>query len=130
MHTPGHAVINLAILGGKRNRLSRADSLAIAAGAIAPDVPIVLFFFYEHYLRHESGRVIWGRLYFEQGWQACFDLLHSFPIAALGYLLASFLASRKASRLGRLFFASVFLHSVFDLPVHCEDAHAHFFPLS
>jgi len=29
-----------------------------------------------------------------------------------------------------IFFASMFFHSLFDYPVHHDDAHAHFFPLT
>ena len=73
-----------------------------------------------------SDREIWSAVYFEPQWQAFFDAFNSFPLIGLGALVAWRLRASGCL----LFFASMALHCLADLPVHREDAHAHFFPFS
>jgi len=73
-----------------------------------------------------SEMAIWREAYFRDAWQDFFDLFNSMPIAAV---LA--LAARAARREGvALFFASMLVHQLVDLPLHVEDAHRHFFPFT
>jgi len=123
VNTPGHAVVNLALLG-RKERPELAP--AILAGAILPDLAIVAFYLWQRFVEHLPERTIWQVAYFQSAWQPVIDLLHSLPLAALGYAAARLLASAQ----GRAFFASLLLHSLADLPLHHEDAHRHFFPLS
>ena len=123
MNTPAHLVVNLAVLGGgTRGRFTRE----IVAGAILCDLPMVLFFAWETLVEGSSQAFIWGHAYFEAGWQLFFDLFNSIPLALIGLLAA--LAARRAGV--ALLFASVLLHTLLDLPLHHDDGHGHFWPLS
>jgi hypothetical protein len=122
MNTPGHAVLNLALLG-RRNHPDR--SLPIVAGAVLPDVPIFVFFVWERLVRGMPDRLIWTERYFDPAWQRAFDVPHSIPLALAGVLLAG-----RAYPAVAMLFASVLIHSCIDLPLHNDDAHRHFLPFS
>ncbi len=122
MNTPAHAIINL-LLFGKKHR--KTHSVAIVAGALMPDLPMLLFYLREK-LHGTPERLIWSERYNDPVWQAVFNSFHSFPLLAL----AIWMAWRGRCSGWAIFFASMFCHSLFDFPVHHRDAHAHFFPLS
>jgi hypothetical protein len=123
MNTPAHLVVNLALLGGGERR---AHSRWIAAGALLPDLPMLGFFLWERLALGTPGQVIWDERYFDPAWQAVFDLFNSVPLAALG--LGAALVLRRTGP--ALLFGSVLLHCLLDLPLHREDGHRHFLPLS
>jgi len=120
MNTPAHAIINLLLMGRQHRE---KHGLAIVAGALIPDAPMLLFYIWEKF-QSISERVIWGELYHQPAWQAFFNAFHSFPLLAL----ACFAAWRAKLSVWAMFFASMFCHSLFDFPVHHSDAHQHFFP--
>jgi hypothetical protein len=123
VNTPAHLVVNLALLGGGPRR---AHTGPIALGALLPDLPMFGFYLWQKLVLATPERVIWSSAYFEPGWQLCFDLANSIPLAGLG--LAVGLALRRTDL--SLLCASVLLHCALDLPVHREDAHRHFLPFS
>lgn len=123
MNTPAHVVVCLAALGGGARRRHAG---AIAAGALVPDLPMFVFYLWQRLWVGLSEMAIWREAYFRDAWQDFFDLFNSIPIAAV---LA--LAARAARREGvALFFASMLVHQLVDLPLHVEDAHRHFFPFT
>ena len=79
MNTPGHAVVNLLILG-KRDR--RSLFAPVAFGAILPDLPLFVFYAYEKGWLKTPERVIWAESYNDLGWQAFFDIFNSLPLLA------------------------------------------------
>ncbi len=123
VNTPGHAVLNLALLGRER---WRGHASPILAGAIVPDLPILGFYLIARLGQGLSEAQIWTHEYFRPGWQSLFDLTHSLPLALLGFGVAGLLRKTGA----QLFFASLGLHALLDLPLHREDAHRHFWPFS
>ena len=123
MNTPAHIVLSAVVLGRGRGR---AHWLAITGGALLPDLPMFGFYFYERVGLGRSEAEIWSELYFDPGWQQFFDLFNSLPLIALGVGLA--LWKHRSAAL--VFLLSMALHVVADLPVHREDAHGHFFPIS
>jgi hypothetical protein len=123
VHTPGHAVLNLWLLGGGALSL---PALPILAGAIAPDVPIVILYLRERYLRGLPEERIWRESYQRPFWLNLIHGAHSLPLSLAGALGGLALGSAAVTA----FFASVFLHALADLPVHAEDAHRHFLPFS
>jgi hypothetical protein len=123
MNTPSHWVLSAAVLGRGPWRNAWRP---ILAGAIAPDLPMLLFYVYQRLVVAAPDRLIWSQLYFAPGWQAFFDAFNSFPLIAL-MALAAWVAG---SRAGLAMSASMALHCLLDLPLHREDAHGHFFPLS
>ena len=123
MNTPGHAVVNLLILGDR----ARPNLFApVALGAIVPDVPMFLFYLHEKMMLATPEPVIWSQSYNKVGWQAFFDVFNSIPLLALAGLTAYALKSPRVVA----FCASMALHSVCDLFLHHNDAHRHFYPFS
>lgn len=123
MLTPGHAIVNMAIISGNKKKTPFAP---IVWGAILPDLSMVGFYVWNRWVMGFPSKYIWGELYFTHEWMAFFDVFHSFPLIAAAAAVAYF----KKLRRSFYFFLSMFLHSVFDLPLHNDDAHRHFFPLS
>ena len=81
MNTPGHAVVNLLVLG-KRDR--RSLFAPIAFGAVLPDLPMFVFYAYQKSWLKAPERVIWAEAYHDLSWQAFFDVFNSLPLLALG----------------------------------------------
>ncbi|MDE2944236.1 MAG: hypothetical protein OXT63_08490 [Gemmatimonadota bacterium] len=143
MTTPAHAALSLIVLGR-----SERNALPVALGAVAPDLPMLVFYFWERLARGVSEGRIWSERYFDPGWQVVFDIPSSIPllVLALGILLvligrrstagrippAEVTAAPRPARLTAwaLFVASMIIHALGDLPLHREDAHRHFFPFS
>jgi len=123
LNTPAHVALNALVLG--RGRFA-PHWLAITAGALVPDLPMVGFYAYQRLGLGTPEHVIWGQLYFDPSWQAFFDAFNSLPLIAL----AAFFAWRAGSSAALAFLASMALHCLADLPLHREDAHAHFWPLT
>jgi len=122
MNTPAHAIVNL-LLFRKMHRETHA--IAIVAGALIPDAPMFVFYLWAKF----SGapeRTIWRDGYFDAGWQNVFDTFHSFPLLGLAWLAAW----RTRMNALTVFLGSMFVHSLFDFPLHHNDAHRHFLPLS
>lgn len=122
MNTPSHAIANLALLGS----FPPETRGAILAGAILPDLPIFGFYIWAKWIERLPEREIWTQAYYQPGWQMVVALFHSFPIAAIGWAIAS----GFDWQFGQILCLSLFVHSCFDLPVHHDDAHRHFFPFS
>ena len=122
MHTPTHMLLSSAVFSRGRYR----DYWPwIILGALLPDLP--MFGFYAYYkLLGTPESLIWGELYFLPSWQNFFDVFNSIPLAAALALAAHYL---KRSALVALAL-SLLLHLAFDLPLHNDDAHRHFFPFS
>lgn len=120
MHTPGHVLLNLAMLGSVLGHES-----AVIAGAILPDLPIVALYLRER-ARGTPPETIWSVCYQRKHWLAIIHGAHSVPLAMIGVGLCwlAHLPSLLA------FFLSVLGHAFCDLPLHVHDAHRHFFPLS
>jgi hypothetical protein len=115
--------VNLVMLG----RMNRPEQTGpILAGAILPDLPMLAFYLYAKMGRGLTEGTIWSQVYFETGWQAFFDLFNSVPLIIAALLAAHLAGARRLA----IFFASMMLHVLFDLPLHNADAHHHFFPFS
>lgn len=131
MNTPSHAIINLAILGRKTHPKQNG---AIVLGALIPDLAMFVFYGWVKLVSGLSEEQIWGEAYYEPFWQNVFDVWNSIPLAMIGIGLGVWVKSQTKWRpLGTaiaLCCASILLHCLVDLPVHNDDAHRHFWPLS
>lgn len=94
-------------------------------GAILPDASMFLFYGYQKFVGSTESD-IWNTLYFTDHWQWFFDIFNSIPV----FLLIAVLAYWRKQRMLFLVSASAFVHVLFDLPVHNDDAHRHFLPIS
>lgn len=98
----------------------------IVAGALLPDLPMLAFYLYQRGVLGRPEAYIWSDAYFQADWQLLFDLFNSLPLLAVAALVAS-----RLRALGALaFFLSMIVHCLADLPLHHDDAHAHFVPIS
>ena len=106
-------------------------------GGLFPDLPM---FAMVGASRMMDGKVnLWRQpdgLYWTDPWRTLTDLCHSIPIwtvLALAGLLGWRRGGPRLALAGQallVFAAGAFIHSLADLLVHTQDAHAHFLPLS
>lgn len=122
MNTPAHAILNLVVLGQDAPK----RTLPVFVGAVLPDAPMFVFFFWQTLVVGAPQSEIWGEAYFRAGWQDFFDVFNSIPLL----IVAIFLCWRFQFEWARWMFASALMHCFFDLPLHNDDAHRHFLPLS
>lgn len=122
MNTPSHVAASL-LLGRRDERWPNV--VALAFGAVLPDLPMFGFYGYQKW-NQRSENDIWGTLYFEEHWQLFFDWFNSIPLS----ILLMIICWRLGFRWGLLLSASALLHMVCDLPVHHDDGHRHFLPFS
>ncbi|RDH49794.1 hypothetical protein CBF18_13935, partial [Mastigocladus laminosus WC112] len=101
-------------------------TLAIVCGAVLPDVPMFVMYFWAKVIRRQSDYQIWSETYFESFWQNFTHAFHSIPLALISIFIAHYFGWWQVEIIG----ISAFLHALGDLPVHNEDAHRHFFPFS
>lgn len=123
MNTPAHVILNLLCIG---RRDSSNVLTPVIVGAVLPDAPMFLFYFVEKVIRQTPEQVIWRQSYYQSHWQNFIDLFNSLPLMFIGVLIAGWIGSR----VGLLLFSSMMLHVAGDLPLHHDDAHRHFFPIS
>lgn len=122
MNTPGHCILNLAILD--RGYL-KGCTWPILLGSWLPDAAIFIFYGWARATGMPES-VIWREAYYGKFWQDIFAIGNSIPLALLG--LAIFLWLRRPAWVA--VFASMLLHHLEDLPLHHDDAHRHFWPIS
>lgn len=91
-----------------------------------PDAPIYLFYAYEKLILRAPESQIWRQDYFASPVQPSIDALHSFPLI-LGALGMALPARNDVLKWLSL---SLLLHAGMDFPLHHDDAHRQFFPLS
>jgi hypothetical protein len=123
MNTPAHIAASLLVW---RNASGWAAASAVTVGAILPDAPMFGFYAYQKLVAGAAESQIWSSEYFRDDWQLFFDLLNSIPLAMLGIVISRLIGFRW----GALMFSSALLHLFCDVPVHHDDAHRHFLPLS
>ena len=123
MNTPAHIVANLLVLTPKDKPKFQ---LVTVVGAILPDLPMFIFYFFEKVVWNTPEYLIWTQRYYQEGWQNFIDTFNSVPLMILGLVIAWWVKSK----MGLFFFGSMMLHVLGDFPLHHDDAHRHFFPFS
>lgn len=122
MMTPSH--ISASLLVWRREGTWRSLA-AVVAGAVLPDATMFLFYGYQRIMGANEAS-IWNELYFLDHWQYVFDVFNSFPIALVLLICAWHFRCRWL----QLFLLSAMLHMIFDLPLHHDDGHRHFLPVT
>ena len=123
MKTPSHAVLNLALLSCWPGV---EGTLPILGGAVLPDLPIFLMYAWAKGICREPEAKIWSKTYYSPFWYTWTTAFHSFPLTVLMTAVSFWLGWTMWGLLS----LSMVLHSLGDIPVHNNDAHRHFFPLS
>ncbi|MFN3190257.1 MAG: DUF4184 family protein [Aureliella sp.] len=122
MNTTAHVAASLFLGKGKEES---AKPTALIAGAILPDAPMFVFFAVVTAAGH-SSQEIWGELYFQDNWQLFFDIFNSAPLFGVLWAVGRWCSWSWLSWMS----LSALLHIACDLPLHHDDSHRHFLPLS
>ncbi|MEM9734937.1 MAG: hypothetical protein AAF903_15865 [Pseudomonadota bacterium] len=107
---------------------------AVILGAFVPDAAIYALFAWSK-LAGINEETVWNTLYWQEPWQTYTAAGNSIPLYAVLLLIGVVLARLTPNLLRAALFLTFFslaalLHIAGDLPVHVEDAHRHFWPLS
>ncbi len=127
MNTQTHALLALALFS---KREAPARNWAVLAGALVTDIFIYVGLVYYGLITGDGIGAYFNTIYFQphmQFWSALSNALPIFTaLAVIGY---AFRQHKWAVLL--LFFAlAAFTQSLIDLPVHADDAHRHFWPIT
>lgn len=106
--------------------LDGGQTLAAAAGGLAPDLPLILLVSVSRWVAGTPPAQIFGSLYYSSRWQMLLAPWHSLPLWSALLCLALWSQWWSAS----VFAASALLHTGVDFFVHAEDAHRQFWPFS
>lgn len=98
---------------------------AIMAGALIPDISIYVMSAWA-IATGRMNRELWEVTYWQDPWQTLGAITNSVPLALLVLALSLW---RKWPWLTALAFA-LLIHAALDFPVHADDAHRHFWPIS
>jgi hypothetical protein len=132
MNSPAHLVVAAAIFvrptrGGPRAAAHQARvNGAGLAGALIPDLSLFLMVLWEARVNGRTPEQIFGYDYRDPFWQTWFAVDNSIPLWALVTLAG--LAFRAPAVLA--FGGAALLHVLTDLPLHHDDARAHFQPFT
>ena len=121
MQTQTHLLLASAVLG---RRAAKGEQAAILAGAFLPDLSIYVLAGWAA-LMGVPPRLVWDEMYWAEPWQTLSAISNSVFLWAL-VAAAGCLARRRWLALLGL---AALLHLAFDLPLHADDAHRHFWPL-
>lgn len=131
MNTQTHMLLAGALFA-KSGKGNYARNWAIAIGAIVPDAAVFVMFFWSKIVAPE--REVWGTWYYNPPWSTAIDAANSIPlfaaIALIGFVL--YRRNKSAAINTALLFGSLaaLVHLFADFPLHVDDAHGHFWPLS
>ncbi len=132
MITTSHLVYNWALAkvtekteaaGGTKNKQRLG---AFILGAVLPDLPTYLFFFYFTFVVGASQSDLWDVLYFDSAWTPLITLSHSLILWPILLGISHILGLRFLKWLS----ASALFHITLDFFFHAEDAYRHFWPLT
>ncbi len=104
----------------------REHYLLILLGGLIPDMAIFVMFAWERLIVGVSENDLWRDVYWQEPWQTLVAIGNSAPLYAL------LLLGARLFRLPLLavFAAAALLHLMLDFPVHHDDAHPHFWPIT
>ena len=122
MNTIAHMVIASAALARKD---APKRNWMVIGGAFIPDASMFVFFAWSR-LQGWSGDETWNVQYWTEPWQTLGAASNSFVL--FGALLI--VAVWRKWNLWTVFAAAALLHIALDFPLHADDAHRHFWPLS
>ena len=109
-------------------------NMAVIAGALVPDLAIYVLFVYA-LVTGIPQSTLWSETYWSDGWQTWVTIGNSAPLYA-GLVIMSLVAAAPTDGRARwqslpaLFALAALTHLAGDLPVHHDDAHSHFWPVS
>jgi len=131
MMTQTHLLIASALLtkAGRRKR-----NFAVLAGALIPDTAIYVLVVYAA-IKQIPQSTLWNETYWSESWQVWVTIGNSAPLYIALLLVSLLVAAPKDGRprwqsLPALFALAALTHLLGDFPLHNDDAHIHFWPLT
>ncbi len=123
MMSQTHLIFGMAAFGKPdQARLT----LAALAGSFIPDASLYLLAGTHLLILDTPPGVVFGQLYYSEGWQAIFRIDNSFVVWGLALILAVTAKSKVFLALC----GAALLHLLLDFPLHNDDARAHFWPIT
>ena len=122
MNTLAHIVIACAALS---RRQAPNRNRAVIIGALVPDASMFVFFAWSR-IQGWSGDETWNVQYWNEPWQMIGAASNSFVVFSVILLMAAW---RKWPLFAIASLAAL-IHVALDFPLHADDAHRHFWPLS
>lgn len=122
MNTPTHIIVSLAVFAepGERKR-----NLIVLTGAIIPDVFIYVLSAWALATGQFNGE-LWSVTYWQEPWQTLGALSNSVPLALLLLIISLW----RDWQLLKVIALVLLIHALMDIPLHADDAHRHFWPIS
>lgn len=127
MQTPTHTLLALAALSKRGNN---ARNWWVFAGSLIPDAFIYVCWIWLTFVRKEPQSHIWNEIYFDAPMQLTGAIFNSAPLYVGLAVLGVSLLRHRAGQWFLVFALAALIHIATDLPVHADDAHRHFWPLS
>jgi hypothetical protein len=123
MNTPAHLIFGLTAFG-KAGR--PAVTGAAFVGAMLPDLSLYVLVGWHLQVLGTSPQIVFGQLYFSDGWQSIFRIDNSFILWGIAFAFGAMLRAPIVIALC----GAALLHLGFDFLLHNDDGRAHFWPLS
>lgn len=123
MNTPAHLLLAAAIAAKPG---APARNTAMVTGALIPDLLMFVMVAWERWINARSFEQIFREDYFSAYWQAIFAATNSIPVYA-AIMIAGLALKRE---IVWVFGLCALVHVLFDLPLHHDDGHPHFWPFS
>ena len=123
MNTPAHLIFGLTVFGKARQRAVIAAALA---GSLIPDLSLYLLSGWHLLILGTSPDVVFGQLYFSDGWQSLFRIDNS--IILWGIALVVGIMWRSPIMIALC--GAALMHLGMDFLFHHDDGRAHFWPIS
>ena len=123
MNTPAHLIFGLAAFG--KPDAAKVTAAALA-GALIPDVSLYLMAGFHLLILGTEPQVVFGQLYFSDGWQSIFRVDNSIVLWGMGLSYAIWARSAWAVALC----GAALFHLGLDFLFHVDDGRAHFWPLT
>lgn len=122
MNTVTHIIVASAALSRKH---APARNRAVVAGALIPDFSIYVMSGWA-LATGRMNETLWQVTYWQEPWQILGAITNSVPLALI--LLAS--GVWRNSPVLSVLAGAMLIHAGLDFPLHADDAHRHFWPLS
>ena len=105
---------------------SKSLTLPIALGAVLPDAPILIFYFLQKVILSKPDALIWTLIYDRPAWQISVDIVNSLPLIVVALIVSAWMKHPWLTAM----FASMGLHTLFDLPFHGTEILRHLLPFN
>ena len=127
MNTPTHLLVGAALFAKPaKDSRHKWRNTAILFGALLPDLSIFVLFIWARLFAGYSEQELWEVVYWSEPWQTLNKMGNSFVVFALIGAVALAVRQRWLLALA----LAALAHLMLDLPVHADDAHIHFWPVT